>query len=600
MATMFLLAVATGGWTAMPPPPVNQNLGIADTTFNNLQEADCRLCHNQNPPAPYPVDPTYLPDRHKLLVDQPIPPDSDIPIKDADGDGVPDVTYDCLNCHNDVFDSNFGSFVIVDNYRDCTNCHVQYAGESTVHHRATKALEGNCQFCHGSFVDRGLFDTNSDGIAETVNAPWIPIYQPSLVTPWPSHKDIAGTCSITQTQVCEVDGDCPTSETCIPDGVPDPVDLYGTCSVTITQICREGGDCPTGETCNWPDGIPDQSSAGTFAGNCNFCHNNSSGGPGAPTIEDTGPFAPVLVFRNDETHHSTDFFGFTGTQSQPANLCFWCHDFMPPSTNGLSIRTCGNCHGIPSLHNIQLATQPFGFPSDGTVAPGMETCWSGHAGNQIDCNGCHGFANLLSRSSGNQNPCLGHTVFNQMGESECRYCHNQNPPAPYPVDPTYLPDRHHLKVGQPILPYSEISKTDADGDGAPDTTYDCLNCHNIVWNPNFGSFVIVDNYRDCTNCHVKVAGDPLLAFFDESVADGTLEGDGPGNSADGRLNALRNILEMASDLINIGEIEDACEQLMVAKRKCDGESPPPDFVTGNAAEDLHNMILELMEAIGCE
>jgi hypothetical protein len=60
----------------------------------------------------------------------------------------------------------------------------------------------------------------------------------------------------------------------------------------------------------------------------------------------------------------------------------------------LSIRACETCHGIPSLHNIQFATQPFGFPSDGTVVPGQETPWSGHIGNQIDCNGCHGFDNV--------------------------------------------------------------------------------------------------------------------------------------------------------------------------------------------------------------
>jgi hypothetical protein len=385
---VVFFGLAVTAWGAMPPPPVNQNLGLGDTVFNQMEEADCRFCHNQNPPQPYPVDPTYLPDRHHLLVGTSIPPGSEVPNPDADGVPGADTTYDCLNCHNIVWDPDLGSYVIVEDFRDCTTCHVQNAGESTVHHRTAEALEGNCQYCHGAFVDRGLFDNDGDGIAETVNAPWVPTYQPSLVTPWPSRKDIAGTCSGPLPQdVCVVDGDCPTGETCIPDSTPDPVDLYGTCSTTTSQICREAGDCPGTETCNWPDGIADASSAGTYAGNCNFCHNTATGGPGSPTEENTGPFDPILVFRNDETHHSTDFYG--------GGYCNWCHLTIPPSLGGsLNIRTCETCHGMPSLHNIQFAGQEPGVPSDGTVTPGAEMPWSGHIGNQIDCNGCHGFDNV--------------------------------------------------------------------------------------------------------------------------------------------------------------------------------------------------------------
>jgi hypothetical protein len=118
----------------------------------------------------------------------------------------------------------------------------------------------------------------------------------------------------------------------------------------------------------------------------------------------------------------------------------------------------------------------------------------------------------------------------------------------------------------------------------------------MEWNPTFT--LLVNNSIYVT--HSAPSSDDILNFFDDSVAAGTLEGVGKGNSANGRLNALRNMVEMAGDLFAVGEIEDACEQLMVAIRKCDGESPPPDFVTGDAAEELYNMIIELMEAIGCE
>jgi len=94
--------------------------------------------------------------------------------------------------------------------------------------------------------------------------------------------------------------------------------------------------------------------------------------------------------------------------------------------------------------------------------------------------------------------------------------------------------------------------------------------------------------------------DAILEFFDESVADETLTGDGPGSSANGRLNALRNMLEMAGELISIGDIDGACGQLSAALGKCDGVSPLPDFVDGPAASDLHDMILELMNELGCE
>lgn len=92
----------------------------------------------------------------------------------------------------------------------------------------------------------------------------------------------------------------------------------------------------------------------------------------------------------------------------------------------------------------------------------------------------------------------------------------------------------------------------------------------------------------------------ILWFFDDMVAFGNLEGVGPGNSADKRLNALRNMLEMANDLISIGDIEGACGQLHAALGKCDGESPPPDFVTGEAVPELADMIEELMTELGCE
>lgn len=91
----------------------------------------------------------------------------------------------------------------------------------------------------------------------------------------------------------------------------------------------------------------------------------------------------------------------------------------------------------------------------------------------------------------------------------------------------------------------------------------------------------------------------ILDFIDMSVDAGTLEGTGNGNSPEHRLNALINMIEAAGDLIEAGEIDAACGQLMAAYKKCDGQPRPPDFVAGEALEELAQMILDLMASLGC-
>lgn len=91
----------------------------------------------------------------------------------------------------------------------------------------------------------------------------------------------------------------------------------------------------------------------------------------------------------------------------------------------------------------------------------------------------------------------------------------------------------------------------------------------------------------------------LLAFFDASVAGGALVGSGPGNSAAGRLDALRNMIRAAGDLIAQGQYARACEQLLDAYRRVDGLGQPPDFAAGAAAGELRARIGELRASIGC-
>lgn len=93
--------------------------------------------------------------------------------------------------------------------------------------------------------------------------------------------------------------------------------------------------------------------------------------------------------------------------------------------------------------------------------------------------------------------------------------------------------------------------------------------------------------------------DAILAFFDASAANGTLVGAGPGRSADGRLGALRNMIEEARRLILEGSIADACDPLQDALNRVDGDPHIPDFAMGDAAGELADRLRGLLDALGC-
>ena len=89
----------------------------------------------------------------------------------------------------------------------------------------------------------------------------------------------------------------------------------------------------------------------------------------------------------------------------------------------------------------------------------------------------------------------------------------------------------------------------------------------------------------------------VLASFDEWVGVGTLVGGGPGNSAEGRLGALRNMIAAAAAYLDQGEVALAVAQLEAVLARCDSDFPPPDFVDGDAAEDLYYMVEEVIAAL---
>ena len=91
----------------------------------------------------------------------------------------------------------------------------------------------------------------------------------------------------------------------------------------------------------------------------------------------------------------------------------------------------------------------------------------------------------------------------------------------------------------------------------------------------------------------------ILVFFDNSVVDSTLAGAGNGNSAGGRLGALRNMIKAAGDLIDDGQTAEACQQLLDAYERVDGNVPPPDFADGASAQELAARIQTLRESLEC-
>ncbi len=91
----------------------------------------------------------------------------------------------------------------------------------------------------------------------------------------------------------------------------------------------------------------------------------------------------------------------------------------------------------------------------------------------------------------------------------------------------------------------------------------------------------------------------LLTFIDDAIGNEMISGEGPGKSADNRVNALKNMLESAGDLIDEGLMQDTCEQLNSIYKKVDGMPKPPDFISGEAVPGVAAGVLEIMSDLSC-
>jgi hypothetical protein len=89
----------------------------------------------------------------------------------------------------------------------------------------------------------------------------------------------------------------------------------------------------------------------------------------------------------------------------------------------------------------------------------------------------------------------------------------------------------------------------------------------------------------------------ILNFIDDSVMDGTLVGEGKGNSAANKLNTFIKQLELVQDLIEKEFIGEAIDKLLVLYKQADGQDKPKDHVIGNAVIKLSDKIKTLIESL---
>ncbi|MDJ0763518.1 MAG: NosD domain-containing protein [Myxococcota bacterium] len=93
--------------------------------------------------------------------------------------------------------------------------------------------------------------------------------------------------------------------------------------------------------------------------------------------------------------------------------------------------------------------------------------------------------------------------------------------------------------------------------------------------------------------------DAIIDHIDTSLADSSMIGTGPGKSAANKINALKNKIREAGEMIQAADLIGGCDQLAAARAKTDGVFPPPDFVEGPGAVALAELIQRLMNDLDC-
>ncbi len=387
-------AMAGAAWAKLPPPPVNQNLGIPDGRFSDMTFETCLGCHGDPKNAPAPVKEGYLPDRHHLRVDTPISDYTDSPFPNEER------IHKCVTCHkvdwvDDPSRPLGGYFLFAEEptspqFRNCLNCHDQKKNEdgrliATVHHLTDKAQRKLCYQCHGSLVNNAA--TPDHRIPDPENAPdpdkarkcgvVTPdgdrnFYDISIVTPWPGDNYIE---DYWKRMLDTIYGDCEDPN--YGRRYYDPNVADGQFVIDPPRFRYEENPSATRDADRFTAvQVPDGTEGGRRTGNCEHCHFQGEN-PGDAVQPNTGLAKPD-VGTNMDNHHAT---GVGQLGSGSVHTCSLCHAPMdPPNYN---IRGCELCHGISTVHAIE-----FDANGDG-IQVGEEVPFMGHIGNDINCRGCH-------------------------------------------------------------------------------------------------------------------------------------------------------------------------------------------------------------------
>jgi hypothetical protein len=153
-------------------------------------------------------------------------------------------------------------------------------------------------------------------------------------------------------------------------------------------------------------------------------------------------------------------------------------------------------------------------------------------------------------------------------------------------------------IGKPLTFSIQLDNVQVGANEARITTFFYDHAIRYPGNPNNSWFSVYTTQIISPIPSPKLQIDNIHKLFDTSVLSGNLAGDGPGSSANGRLKALRNMLERAEELIDNGYIAEARQQLEDAYKKTDGDLKPPDFVKGSATKTLAAAIQNLIYSLG--
>ncbi len=160
LALFFLIASVTFSSANVPAPPVNQKIGIPDTTFANLTKLNCAYCHAPEKLTAEEIaqmgwtfdrpemKPGIIADRHHARVINGLIMGD----KTQAPFGTPGEPYVCLSCHKIEWNEATMRNELIPNFKDCQNCHFQVDG-ATVHHLTSMAQELNCKHCHGARIN---------------------------------------------------------------------------------------------------------------------------------------------------------------------------------------------------------------------------------------------------------------------------------------------------------------------------------------------------------------------------------------------------------------------------------------------------------------